>query len=85
MANAASLSGKLSQMANGAVYSDDLTVMQIHDMFLPLRQVSLLLHLVISVTTTLETVEFVLSQSLRNSLPETVWLVLLLRNVWMVS
>lgn len=30
-ANAASLSGKLSQMANGAVYSDDLTVMQIHD------------------------------------------------------
>lgn len=29
--NAASLSGKLSQMANGAVYSDDLTVMQIHD------------------------------------------------------
>ena len=31
VANAASLSGKLSQMANGAVYSDDLTVMQIHD------------------------------------------------------
>lgn len=30
-ANAASLSGKLSQMANGAVYSDDMTVMQIHD------------------------------------------------------
>ena len=30
-ANAASLSGKLSQMANGAVYSDDLVVMQIHD------------------------------------------------------
>lgn len=30
-ANAASLSGKLSQMANGAVYSDDLTVMQIHE------------------------------------------------------
>lgn len=30
-ANAASLSGKLSQMANGAVYSDDLSVMQIHD------------------------------------------------------
>ena len=30
-ANAASLSGKLSQMANGAVYSDDLMVMQIHD------------------------------------------------------
>lgn len=30
-ANAASLSGKLSQMANGAVYSDDLTVKQIHD------------------------------------------------------
>lgn len=30
-ANAASLSGKLSQMANGAVYSDELTVMQIHD------------------------------------------------------
>lgn len=30
-ANVASLSGKLSQMANGAVYSDDLTVMQIHD------------------------------------------------------
>lgn len=30
-ANAASLSGKLSQMANGAVYSDDLAVMQIHD------------------------------------------------------
>ena len=31
VANAASLSGKLSQMANGAVYSDDLAVMQIHD------------------------------------------------------
>lgn len=30
-ANAASLSGKLSQMANGAVYSDDLSAMQIHD------------------------------------------------------
>ncbi len=30
-ANAASLSGKLSQMANGAVYSDDLAVLQIHD------------------------------------------------------
>ena len=30
-ANAASLSGKLSQMANGAVYSDDLSVMQIHE------------------------------------------------------
>lgn len=30
-ANAAALSGKLSQMANGAVYSDDLAVMQIHD------------------------------------------------------
>ena len=30
-ANAASHSGKLSQMANGAVYSDNLTVMQIHD------------------------------------------------------
>lgn len=30
-ANAASLSGKLSQMANGAVYSDDLAVSQIHD------------------------------------------------------
>lgn len=30
-ANAASLSGKLSQMANGAVYSDNRTVMQIHD------------------------------------------------------
>ena len=30
-ANAASLSGKLSQMANGAVYSDDLAVKQIHD------------------------------------------------------
>lgn len=30
-ANAASHSGKLSQMANGAVYCDNLTVMQIHD------------------------------------------------------
>ena len=30
-ANAASLSNKLSQMANGAVYGDDRTVMQIHD------------------------------------------------------
>lgn len=30
-ANAASLSGKLSQMANGAVYSDDGTVLKIHD------------------------------------------------------
>lgn len=30
-ANAASLSGKLSQMANGAVYSDDLSVVEIHD------------------------------------------------------
>ena len=30
-ANAASLSNKLSQMANGAVYSDDESVMQIHD------------------------------------------------------
>ena len=30
-ANAASLTGKLSQMANGAVYSDDGSVMQIHD------------------------------------------------------
>ena len=30
-ANAASLSGKLSQMANGAVYSDDGAVIQIHD------------------------------------------------------
>lgn len=30
-ANAAALSGKLSQMANGAVYSDDESVIQIHD------------------------------------------------------
>lgn len=30
-ANAASLSGKLSQMANGAVYSDSETVIRIHD------------------------------------------------------
>ena len=30
-ANAASLSGKLSQMANGAVYGDDESVIQIHD------------------------------------------------------
>lgn len=30
-ANAASLSNKLSQMANGAVYSDDESVMEIHD------------------------------------------------------
>lgn len=30
-ANAASLSGKLSQMANGAVYGDDGQVIQIHD------------------------------------------------------
>lgn len=30
-ANAASLSGKLSQMANGAVYSNDGTVINIHD------------------------------------------------------
>ena len=30
-ANAASLTGKLSQMANGAVYSDDDSVIQIHD------------------------------------------------------
>ena len=30
-ANAAALSGKLSQMANGAVYSDDESVVQIHD------------------------------------------------------
>lgn len=30
-ANAASLSNKLSQMANGAVYSDDKSVIQIHD------------------------------------------------------
>lgn len=30
-ANAASLSNKLSQMANGAVYSDDASVIQIHD------------------------------------------------------
>lgn len=30
-ANAASLSNKLSQMANGAVYSDDESVIQIHD------------------------------------------------------
>jgi len=30
-ANAASLTGKLSQMANGAVYSDDGSVMHIHD------------------------------------------------------
>ena len=30
-ANAASLSGKLCQMANGAIYSDDESVMKIHD------------------------------------------------------
>lgn len=30
-ANAASLSGKLCQMANGAVYSDDGSILQIHD------------------------------------------------------
>lgn len=30
-ANAASLTGKLSQMANGAVYSDDESILQIHD------------------------------------------------------
>ena len=30
-ANAASLSGKLSQMANGAVYSDDESILTIHD------------------------------------------------------
>ena len=30
-ANAAALSGKLSQMANGAVYSDDESVVKIHD------------------------------------------------------
>lgn len=30
-ANAASLSGKLSQMANGAVYSDDESILSIHD------------------------------------------------------
>jgi SNF2 family DNA or RNA helicase len=30
-ANAASLSGKLSQMANGAVYSDDQDIIRIHD------------------------------------------------------
>ena len=30
-ANAASLSNKLSQMANGAVYSDDESVIQVHD------------------------------------------------------
>lgn len=30
-ANAASLSGKLCQMANGAVYSDDESILQIHD------------------------------------------------------
>lgn len=30
-ANAASLSNKLSQMANGAVYSDDKTIIEIHD------------------------------------------------------
>ena len=30
-ANAASLTGKLSQMANGAVYSDDESVVKIHD------------------------------------------------------
>ena len=30
-ANAASLSGKLSQMANGAVYADDETILPIHD------------------------------------------------------
>lgn len=31
VANAASLSGKLCQMANGAVYADDGTIMEIHD------------------------------------------------------
>ena len=31
VANAAALSGKLVQMANGAVYSDDLSVVEIHD------------------------------------------------------
>lgn len=30
-ANAASLSGKLSQMANGAIYTEDGTVLEIHD------------------------------------------------------
>ena len=30
-ANAATLTGKLSQMANGAVYSDDESILQIHD------------------------------------------------------
>lgn len=30
-ANAASLTGKLSQMANGAVYSDDESILRIHD------------------------------------------------------
>lgn len=30
-ANAASLSGKLSQMANGAVYADDESILSIHD------------------------------------------------------
>lgn len=30
-ANVASLTGKLSQMANGAVYSDDESILQIHD------------------------------------------------------
>ena len=30
-ANAASLTGKLSQMANGAVYSDDESIIKIHD------------------------------------------------------
>lgn len=41
----------------------------------------LILPLVISATTTLVTVGFVLSQNLRNSLPETVWSVLSQRNV----
>lgn len=31
VANAASLSGKLSQMANGAVYADDESILSIHD------------------------------------------------------
>ena len=30
-ANAASLSGKLSQMANGAVYADDESILAVHD------------------------------------------------------
>lgn len=30
-ANAAALSGKLSQMANGAVYADDREVIPVHD------------------------------------------------------